>query len=171
MSFLSRCFYSQNRLRTKSECSEELVWSLPDSSVAFNKVSRDTFSHIPAGDIIIALSLRKTFSQNSPWSETVPLTQLTPAFKRRSPHFQTAILSVKMLSAQQKSLHCFILALSNQRSHLNWFPLALLFIAILDKSIMVRAGSFLPISHRRACVSYNPSGKISTEKDTSTPPP
>lgn len=97
------------RLRTKTECSEELVWSLAESSVAFN----DTFSHMPAGDIIMALTLRNTFPQNYAWSESVALTQLLmPNFRPTKPSVPNSYSFSKnafSITEDPESFHSFFL--------------------------------------------------------------
>lgn len=67
-SLVSGCFYSQTRLRTKSECSEELIWSFPDSSAAFNDTS---FLSHTGWERYCSTHYRKDLSQNSPWSKAV----------------------------------------------------------------------------------------------------
>ena len=77
------------------------------------------FSHIKASNVNNSThTLRKTFAQNSPRSETVPPTQpLTSTFRETKSPVLTAIISIKMLSTQQKSLNLFFLSFSNQLSH------------------------------------------------------
>lgn len=160
-SLVSGCFYSQTRLRTESECSEEFIWSFPDSSSAFNDTS---FLSHTGWERYCSTHYRKDLSQNSPWSKAVLWTKFhRPTFRETKspvPNSYSFSKNTFNIAEEPDFFHSF----SNQLSLTKWFPLVLLFTAILNKCIMVKTGSFLPISHRRACVSYNPSGKASRRK-------
>lgn len=67
------------------------------------------------------------------------------------------------LAEEPESFHSFFLKSAVTLTLVSMSPIV---SSYFEHNIMIRTGSFLPISHQRVWVSYNPSGKVSTRKDT-----
>ena len=88
-------------------------------------------------DVNTALTSGKSFSHNSPQSKTAPLNKLLrPTFRETGSPVPNSCSFNKYafnIAEEHESFHSFFL---KSAVTLNWFPVTVLFIAILNKSVM-----------------------------------